>query len=77
MVTANRLKKFVSDNDFPDAVAIDPEVYYRVKNDVQQELELDIVTNKDVESYINTKILLRITGGKKEFELYNISKERD
>ena len=77
METLRRLKKVVSDNDYPDAVSVAPEAVQKIKNEFQQEFELDIVTIQDIEAHINSKILIRVSGGKKEFELYNISKERD
>lgn len=75
METLKRLKKVVSDNDFPDAVSVVPEAIQKIKTEFQQEFELDVVKLQDIESYINSKILVRVSGGKKEFELYNILKE--
>lgn len=75
METLHRLKKIISDNDFPDAVSVLPEAIQKIKTEFQQEFELDIVQIQDIESYINSKILIRVSGGKKEFQLYNILKE--
>jgi hypothetical protein len=70
METLRRLKKAVSDKDFPDAVSIAAEALNKIKVEFQQEFELDIVKLQDVESYINSKILIRVTGGKHEFEFF-------
>ena len=77
MDTLRRLKKLVSDNDYPDAVSMEAESLQRIRNEFQQEFELDTVSLKDIEAYINSKILIRVSGGKEEFKLLNFLKERN
>lgn len=77
MDTLRRLKKLVSDNDYPDAVSMEAESLQRIRNEFQQEFELDTVSLKDIEAHINSKILIRVSGGKEEFKLLNFLKERN
>ena len=70
METLRRLKKAVSDKDFPDAVSIAADALNKIKVEFQQEFELDIVKLQDIESYINAKIMIRVSGSKHEFEFF-------